>query len=150
MVILCSYPRAEAKIPPSLYQISQTYVASYPWRCRPVYVGRLGECTRHLLATQLLGQLLGHLVSLKSPEKRNLIQMSLNLKYINMESYYAILNSDTVLKFTLTFYSPVDEVHGHRELVLVEHPVAVDVGQVPDLAQHRHRQLRAHHDLPHL
>ena len=44
-------------------------------------------------------------------------------------------------------HSPVHEVHGHRELVLVEHPVAVDVGQVPNLAQHRHRQLRTHHDL---
>ena len=76
--------------------------------------------------------------------------MSLHFNCINMVSSYAILNSDTVSTFTKTFYSPIDEVHGHRELVLVEHPVAVDVGQVPDLAQHRHRQLRAHHDLPHL
>lgn len=39
----------------------------------------------------------------------------------------------------------VDEVHGQRELVLVQEPVLVDVRQFPDLAEHRVRQLRLHH-----
>lgn len=39
----------------------------------------------------------------------------------------------------------VDEVHGERELVLVQEAVLVDVRQLPDLAEHRVRQLRLHH-----
>lgn len=39
----------------------------------------------------------------------------------------------------------VDEVHGERELVLVQEAVLVDVGQLPDLAEHRVRQLGLDH-----
>lgn len=38
-----------------------------------------------------------------------------------------------------------DEVHGERELVVVQEAVLVDVGQLPDLPEHTVRQLRLHH-----
>lgn len=38
-----------------------------------------------------------------------------------------------------------DEVHGERELVVVQQAVLVDVRQLPDLAEHGVRQLRLHH-----
>ena len=41
-------------------------------------------------------------------------------------------------------------MHRHRELVPVQQPVLVLVRQVPDLPQHRHGQLGAHHHVPHL
>lgn len=37
------------------------------------------------------------------------------------------------------------EVHRQRELLIVQEPVLVDVRQLPDLAEHRVRQLRLHH-----
>jgi len=39
----------------------------------------------------------------------------------------------------------VHEVHGQRELVGVEHAVLVDVGQLPDLAEHVVGKLRLDH-----
>jgi len=46
--------------------------------------------------------------------------------------------------------SSVGEVHGHGELVPRQGPVAVDVRQVPDLAQDVGWKFRAHQNLPDL